>query len=118
MASVTVTVALAGPPRVNDKLQTCPIVYKSGRKVEAPIPAFFCNISSLRTSIACHGMGLSRHGDIQVRISHSIILQNAPDSENFFIIRNASCAASRAAKRVVDSERSAAAVIWLSKLSS
>jgi hypothetical protein len=49
--------ALAGPPRVNDRLQTCHTVYKSGTLVEAPmIPAFFCNISSLRLG---HWMGLS-----------------------------------------------------------
>ncbi len=54
-------VALAGPPRVNDKLQTCPTVYKSGTLVELAISALFCNVSSLRLG---HGMGLSR--DIRI----------------------------------------------------
>ena len=36
------SVALAGPPRVNDNLQTGPTVYKSGTLVEAPLRAFFC----------------------------------------------------------------------------
>ncbi len=36
------SVALAGPPRVFDNLQTCPTVYKSGALIESTLPAFFC----------------------------------------------------------------------------
>ena len=79
------SVALAGPPRVNDNLQTCPTVYKSGTLVLVTIPAFFCNISSLRLG---HGMGPSR----DVLIPQRIILQNATGSENLFLTRNAWCA--------------------------
>jgi hypothetical protein len=56
------SVALAGPPRVNDKLQTLlPTVYKSGTlgvPVElAMIPVSVCNISSRLPSHVGHGMG-------------------------------------------------------------
>ena len=79
------SVALADPPRVNDNLQTCPTVYKSGTLVLVTIPAFFCNISSLCLG---HGMGPSR----DVRIPQRIVLQNATGSKNFFLTSNAWCA--------------------------
>ncbi len=80
-----VSVALAGPLRVNDNLQTCPTVYKSGTLVLVTIPAFFCNILWLHLG---HGMGPS----CDVLIPQRIVLQNATGSENFFLTRNASCA--------------------------
>ena len=83
------SVALAGPPRVNDNLQTGPTVYKSGTLGQSTIRAFFCNISSLHLG---HWMGFSR----DIWIAHRIILQNATGSENLFLTRNAWCA-SRAA---------------------
>ncbi len=79
------SVALAGPLRVNDNLQTCPTVYKSGTRVLSIIPAFFCNIWSLCLG---HVMGLSH----DVRILQRIVLQKATGSENFFLTRNAWCA--------------------------
>jgi hypothetical protein len=51
------SVALAGPPRVNDNLQTCPTVYKSGTLVESSPLAFFCQTPD---SSLDHGVGLSR----------------------------------------------------------
>ena len=51
------SVALAGPPRVNDKLQTCPTVYKSGTLVELAPQAFFCQTPDASLN---HGVGLSR----------------------------------------------------------
>jgi hypothetical protein len=85
MASVALAAA-SGPPRVNDKLQTCPTVYKSGTLVLSTIPAsrFFCNILSLQVRLGLgHGMGLSH----DIRIAHSIILQKATGSENLFLTR-------------------------------
>jgi hypothetical protein len=78
----------AALPRVNDEIQTCPTVCKSGTLVQSTIPAFFCNISSLHLG---HWMGFSH----DILISRSIILQNATgsdSSENLFLTRKASCA--------------------------
>ncbi len=50
------SVALAGPPRVNDNLQTCSTVYKSGTLVEAP-REFFCQTPDASLD---HWLGLSR----------------------------------------------------------
>ncbi len=83
------SVALAGPPRVNDKLQTCPTVYKSRTLVESSPRAFFCQTPDASLD---HGVGLSR--DISDPGPQRIILQNAtgPGSENLFLTRNAWCA--------------------------
>ena len=51
------SVALAGPPRVNDNLQTCPTVYKSGTLVQCTGQAFFCQTPDASLN---HGVGLSR----------------------------------------------------------
>jgi hypothetical protein len=79
------SVALAGPLRVNDNLQTCPTVYKSGMLLLVTITAFFCNISWMSLG---HTMGLSR----DIGIPQHIVLQNATGSENFFLTLNAWCA--------------------------
>ena len=51
------SVALAGPPRVDDNLQTGPTVYKSGTLVESTLPAFFCQTPDASLN---HWLGLSR----------------------------------------------------------
>jgi hypothetical protein len=79
------SVALADPPRVNDKLQTCPTVYNSGTLVESTLPVFFCIIPDASLD---HGVGLSR----DISIQQHIILQNATGSEIVFPTRNAWCA--------------------------
>ena len=51
------SVALAGPLRVNDNLQACPTVYKSGMLVEGRPLAFFCQTPDASLD---HWLGLSR----------------------------------------------------------
>ncbi len=73
-------VALAGPRKVNDNLQTCPTVYQSGScgtLVESTLPVYFCNILLLHLG---HRIGCS----LNIWISPSIILQNATGSEIVF----------------------------------
>ncbi len=63
--------ARAGPPRVNDKLQTCPTVYKSGTLVELAPLAFFCQSPDAWLN---HGVGLSR--DISDPATHHFTKRN------------------------------------------
>ena len=65
------SVALAGPPRVNDKLQTCPTVYKCGTLVELAPQAFFCQTPDASLN---HGVGLSR--DISYPATHRFAKHN------------------------------------------
>jgi hypothetical protein len=65
------SVALAGPPRVNDKLQTCPTVYKSGTLVELALRAFFCQTPDASLN---YGVGLSR--DISYPATHRFAKHN------------------------------------------
>jgi hypothetical protein len=76
------SVALAGPPRVNDKLQsrvqTCPTVYKSATLVEVAPRAFFCQTPDASLD---HGVGLSR--DISHPATHHFAKCNG-FRESFF----------------------------------
>jgi hypothetical protein len=65
------SVALAGAPRVNDNLQTCPTVYKSGTLVEVTPRAFFCQTPDASLD---HGVGLSR--DISDPATHHFAKRN------------------------------------------
>ena len=65
------SVALAGPPRVDDNLQTGPTVYKSGTLVESTLPAFFCQTPDASLN---HGLGLSR--DISDPTTHRFAKRN------------------------------------------
>ena len=65
------SVALAGRPRVNDNLQTCPTVYKSGTLVELAPLAFFCQSPDASLN---HGLGLSR--DISNPTTHRFAKRN------------------------------------------
>ncbi len=59
------SVDLAGPPRVNDNLQTCPTVYKSGTLVEVAPRAFsVCQSPDRDASLDHHDgvpVGISRY---------------------------------------------------------
>ncbi len=73
------SVALAGPPRVNERLQTCPRVYKSGTLVQCTGQAFFCQtvIASFRALA-----GLSR--DISDPATHHFAKRNAGGFRELF----------------------------------
>ena len=67
----TPSVALAGPLRVNDNLQTGPTVYKSGTLVEVAPRAFFCQSPDASPN---HWLGLSR--DISDPTTHRFAKRN------------------------------------------